>query len=102
MKVNFGKELKTLDGKSISFADRKVTKLKDICLDALLATFEDERNLAGEEKARRYVLATQIYSNSDTDLTIEDVALIKRLIGKGFAPIIVGQAFEILENREKE
>jgi len=65
-----------------------------------LATFEDERSLSGEEKVKRFVLATRIESNSnDMDFKVEDVAKIKQLIGKGYGPLVVGQAWEMLEGK---
>jgi len=103
MKVNFAQELKTLDGRSIKYADRGQMYLKDATLDALLATFQDEQNLPGEEKAKRYVLATRIYSNPEKlELKAEEVALIKKQIGRLFGPLVVGQAFAMLDGKEKE
>ena len=99
MKVDFHRELKTLDGRSIRFNDKERMTLKDVAIEALLAAFDDERQLNGTDKARRYVLSTRIYSSSNADLTTEEVAEIKKVIGKGFGPLIVGQAFDMLEGK---
>lgn len=101
MKIDFNQELKALDGTALPGPEGKnKTTLKDISCHGLLAAFDDERNLSGEEKCKRYVLATWIYANDDLDLTVEDIALIKKLIGKGFTAIVVGQAFEMLEGKK--
>ena len=96
MKINFNQPIKNITGEEI-----KDLTLKSVSVEALLATFSDEQSLLGEEKAKRYVLATRIYANSEElDLTVEEIAKIKQLIGKGYGPLVVGQAWEILEGRE--
>ena len=93
MKINFNQPIKNIRGEEI-----KDLMLKTVSVDALLATFPDEQSLSGEEKAKRYVLATRIYANpKELDLTVEEVAKIKQLIGKGYGPLIVGQAWDMLE-----
>ena len=98
MKINFDQALKALDGQPIMNETQQVT-LKTVTVNSLLALFQDEQNLSGEEKAKRYVLATRIYANPDIDLVAEEIALIKKLIGKMYAPLIVGQCFNILDSR---
>ena len=94
MKINFTAELKTLGGESL----QPPTTLKEVAVNALLAMLEDERHISGEDKAKRWLLATRIYSNPEgVDLAVEEVALIKNLIGKAYLPLIVGQAWQMLE-----
>ena len=96
MKINFNQPIKNIQGEEI-----KDLTLKTVSVEALLATFSDEQSLSGEEKAKRYLLATRIYANpEDIDLTVEEISKIKQLIGKGYGPLVVGQAWEILEGRE--
>jgi len=95
MKINFNQTIKNIKGEVV-----KDLTLKSVSIEALLATFEDERSLSGEEKVKRFVLATRIESNSnDMDFKVEDVAKIKQLIGKGYGPLVVGQAWEMLEGK---
>lgn len=94
MKINFNTELKTIDGKSLN----PPATLKDAVVNALLSLLDDERHIPGEEKAKRWILATRIYSNPENvELTVEEVAMIKSLVGKAYPPLIVGQAWKILE-----
>ena len=98
--MDFTKELTTIDGKVIPYSGKPKMTLMDISLDALLASLPDEQNLSGEEKAKRYVLATRIYTNpTSVDLKAEEITLIKKLVGRVFGPLVVGQAFEMLENK---
>ena len=55
MKINFNQPIKNIQGEEI-----KDLTLKTVSVEALLATFSDEQSLSGEEKAKRYVLATRI------------------------------------------
>lgn len=95
MKINFNQPIKNIKGEDI-----ENLTLKTISVEALLAAFDDERSsLTGEEKVKRYHLATQIHTNDEIDITVEDISLIKKLIGKGYGALIVGQAWEVLEGK---
>ncbi len=95
MKIDFDATLKTLDGEEIKNGD-KVVNLKTITVDALL-------NPNGKEqpkpmvKVERFKLAQKIHEGGEIDITVENAAMIKKLIGEGYAPLVVGQAYEILE-----
>ena len=81
-------------------AVRAVT-LKRVAISALDAIYENERNLEGEEKHKRGILADRIYlAKEPIDLTAEEISLIKKLIGKGFSPLIVSQSYKILEGKQ--
>ncbi len=70
--------------------------LAAVSVTALLADYKDEQPTA-DEKVRRWKLAQHIHGVSEITIAIEDVALIKKLIGIAYAPLIVGQAFAMLE-----
>lgn len=78
--------------------------MREVCIEALLSTYPDEAQLTGQEKFARYKLARSLEENlatvEDTPLTqvsSEDVVLLKGLIAKKYVPLVIGQAFEILE-----
>jgi len=99
MKIDFTKQLKDLDGKTIVEKDGAIT-LKSICINSLMANYQDEKNLSGEEKFKRYELAMKISENGkDVDLKAEDISLIKQLVGKAFTPLVVGQTYKMLEDK---
>lgn len=99
MKINFEQVLKELDGKIIQIPGEGVDlTLKIVASRSLSMIFNDEQ-ISGEEKAKRGLLAFRIYANSDIDLTVEEVALVKKLIGKAYGPLIVTQAWEMLEGK---
>jgi len=60
-------------------------------------------NMDGIEKARRYFLAIEIHTaKNQVELSVDDIKLIKDEIGRVYPPLIVGQAYEILDPpREK-
>jgi len=79
--------------------------LKAVATNVLLMTETDgtgrPKELKGEEKVERYVLAMKIY-NSDglVDLKVEEISLLKKLIGRAYGPLTVGQAWEVLDPHE--
>lgn len=99
MKKDFNVEIKNFNGESIKLEGDNVLTLKDVCVGALLANYEEEKNLSGEEKFKRSLLAEKVYlSDGEIDVAIEDITLMKKLVGKRYSAIIVGQSFKLLEN----
>jgi hypothetical protein len=99
MQVAVGTILNDLDGNPIDAAGKPAT-LAGVAITALLATYKGEENLSGEEKLSRFNIAMKIKNATDVacELTVEDVALVKKLIGKAYGPLVVGQAWKALES----
>ena len=89
MKVDFNKELISFNGEPIRENDKVIT-LAMICCNALINQTEEDARLPGEEKLRRFDLATVVYASKEpVNMKVEDISLIKTLIGKLYGPIIV-------------
>jgi hypothetical protein len=98
MLINFESGLTDFDGKVMPNASGQPATLKGIAIDALMASYQGEDKLSGEEKMNRFLLAEKIHKG-EFDLTVEEIAMLKTLIGKAFTPIVVGQAWRILEGK---
>lgn len=96
-----------LDGSPIPGPDTdekgqpKPMTLQDACIQALLGTYADEERLPGKDKVARFELSRRIYAATTVDLKSEEIAKIKELIGKAFTVLVVGQAWELLEQEPK-
>jgi len=98
MQLLLGKELLDLEGKAIPSQPGKLATVRGVCIEALLATYNDEAQLAGEEKLKRWELAVKIKNAVDpVEITVEETSLIKLLVGKAYSPLVVGQVWKILE-----
>lgn len=93
MKRDFSKEL-AFKGKPVKEGETVLT-LGGLAVSVLLMT--EEQNVPGDEKFKRFKLAERIADGGIQDVTVEDIALIKRRIGLTCQPIVVGPAFELLE-----
>lgn len=71
--------------------------LGGVSVAALLGSYADEQGLSGEEKFHRYQLAERIHAGSVQEVSAEEVALLKKLIGKNWPPAVLGPAYEALE-----
>lgn len=103
MIVLLGKELKDFEGTTIDSTPTDSTPVTagKIATNALLATFQDEPQLSGEDKLLRWELAVKIKNTPDPiELTAEEISLIKKLVGKAYSPMIVGQTWKILEGEK--
>ena len=92
MKIDFERPLFDLNGEILKDGDKPLV-LGIIVVNALMGVYPDEQNLDGSEKVRRYRLATSIYgAEGPLDVAAEDIAMCKKLVGKGFSTLVAGQA----------
>lgn len=71
--------------------------LGSVCIEALLANKPNE-NVSGPEKVSRFMLAASIRkAKGPIDLTVEDVAKIKELLGTFMTTLVCGAASLLLE-----
>ncbi len=97
MNLKFDVEILNLEGKPLVGPDQKPLTLKKAAVDALLALYPDEQTLSGEEKMKRYRIAKKITIGTEKDWTVEEIALVKKLIAKNYSSLLVGPAWELLE-----
>jgi hypothetical protein len=97
MIIDFTKVLKTMEGEPLKDGIEDLT-LKSVCVNGLLATMQNDQP-SGEEKLKRYLLATQINNDDEVDVSAEDISLIKKMVGMSFPTIVAGQAFMMLEGQ---
>ena len=97
MQIDFKRDLSDFSGNTLKEKDTPIN-LAVVAVNALMGVYPDEQNLEGTEKVRRYLLAQRIHgADGSLDIPVEDVALIKKLVGKGFPTLIAGQAIPMLE-----
>lgn len=101
MKVDFNAVVLDFWGEPLKMPPKKAGEqpsdatLGGLCIQVLLADIPGEQ-VAGEEKFKRYELASAIKKNIKT-ITAEQVALLKELIGKGYNTAAVGPLYKMLE-----
>ena len=98
MLVNVNQTLKTMDGQVMKDNDGQGSAIdatvRLAMVNAVLSPVEKE---SGIEKVKKYELAKKIYAADEVDLNEDEIKLIKDRVGEGFAPIVVGQIFELLK-----
>jgi len=105
MKVNLNTVITDFYGEVLprayfGFPSGVPTDLRYVVVTVLGTAFRDEVNLAPVEKIGRYKLAIKIMdANTEVDLVAEEVALIKKLVGKWTTPLVVGQVDCLLESK---
>jgi hypothetical protein len=98
MKIDFSQVLKEHTGGGMKQTGGKEFTLGHACVTALDALTEESGKIGGEEKHRRGALADKIYRTKEPiSLSVEDVALIKGIIGKIFGPHVVYEAWNLLD-----
>lgn len=82
-------------GEVLKDADSEVT-LGLVCCNALLVA--DAKTTKADDKVRKFKLAGQLSGVDSADVTAEDIVLLKSCINEAYQqPLIVGQAFALLE-----
>lgn len=91
---NLDAPILSLDGKPIAKdADGSgQAAMKDVIVFQLLNS--DIGKPSGVAKAARFALAMRLHKGGECDLTAEELALIKQLVGESYAPAIVGPVFQ--------
>lgn len=100
VEVNFGTVLTDMDGQPIKEGD-KVLTLGRAAMMALTFTLPNE-TISGDEKFKRGLLAQRVYTDKVVDLSVDDLAKIKDLVGKMMSPPVVVRAFPLLDPQAKK
>lgn len=100
MKVKINTTLKGVDGvKELPNPETKsALTLKDILISSLLTPDEKDDE---KKKFEKWEIFKKIRDAQDgeAELTIEEMALVKKGVGKFQPPLILGQCFELLEGK---
>ena len=102
MKINLTTQMKQADGiKPIANRDPEKNglpmTLKDVCINALLAPDQKETE---KDKYSDYELFQKLRDVKEIDLKSEEIVRIKKKIGLIYPALIMGQAFDLLENKK--
>lgn len=97
MKRDFSTDLIGLGDAKLVDEKGEALKLSAIAVNVLVGQYQDEQGLSGEDKFARYKLAERLNQGGVQEISAEEIALLKKLIGKAYGPIVVGPAYEALE-----
>lgn len=61
-----------------------------------------DANTDAVEKFNRYQFAQKLTNAGDVDLTIDEIAQIKKYVGQIYAPIVVGRVYDHFESTANE
>jgi hypothetical protein len=119
-KIDFSAVIKDLEDKPVSepiygdeidddgnkkVIDTKLMTLGSMSKSALLNLSENDKNVLGQEKFDRCIIAEKIQKsfkkNEPVNLTSEEITLIKKLIGDMFFPLYVMKAWRLLEKEDE-
>lgn len=88
--------MRSLDGEiHLKDNEEKEMTLGSCLIAACLAG--DQQDVGATEKYRRWKLAEKIQLCHPCEISIEDVAYLKTLVGKVFSPLVMGQIWDILD-----
>jgi len=93
MKIKTNTQIIGIDDKPLN----PVITLKDVIERCLLAPEKDEDT---KKKMEKYELYKKVHKGN-TDFVTEEIALMKKLIGKFEYQLIMGQCFDIIEENNK-
>jgi hypothetical protein len=97
VKIDVKQVIRDLQGEPLKNPKGEDTTLRWAFTEALLASSQGDENLSGEEKYNRYKLAKKVNASDEVELSVEEAAQIKKLLPKGFTPVLVGPVFDMIE-----
>ena len=99
MVIDFTQKLTNIVTKKVFVNDDKTDlTLMNVACNALFANIEEEK-IDGQEKLKRYELASKIIKNPKFDLMAEEIVKIKELTAKVYGTMVVGIVYKILEGK---
>ena len=97
MKYDTHTPLLEIDGKT-QLNDGKGTQLTFAHIARMVLVQNDEKE--GEAKYKHYMLATKIeQANGSVELSAEEVASLKKLVGQMMPVVVVGRMWDLLDQR---
>lgn len=103
MEIDFSQKICNLKGEALKDPQNKMAEitLGDVCINALLAPTQEK--IDGKEKLNRWRHARRIEKGGKMTFNVDTIAKLKKLINAAYpSPIIVGQAWIMLDSAEKE
>jgi len=102
MKINLNVKLVDEIGNPLMHADGKPLTMKRALIISLNNIFEDEKDISGEAKFARGMLAMRIHKEEAPDFKIDECSEIKECVGKSFSPWVIAQIWPVLEGPEEQ
>lgn len=103
MKVDFDQKLRFLNGQDLKIKngdEEVILTLKVACIEALLQNHPDDQESRAPGKAMAaYNLAMVVNKGGVQEVTSEDISMLKAKVEKHFAPLIIGQVWDLLEGK---
>ena len=100
MKIDILQKILSVDGiKALSNQETKCDlTLKEVCITAVLQPGKDDTE---KQKYAAYELFVKIRDckTNELELSTEEIVQIKKKIGLIYVPLILGQAFDLLEGK---
>lgn len=99
MKVNIDAKLEGINTETILKPENNLPlTLKDVCITSLLQPMNEDDE---KKKLEKWEIYKKIKDSKDVaELSIEELGIIKKSIGKLQPPLILGQCFELLEGKK--
>lgn len=97
MKIDLMHTFNGVDGEPLVENGKPLTVGK-IITNAIMGSYEQDKTLTGEHKADLFSLWFDKVKDKDkTDFTSKEVELIRKRVGYGYSPIVVGQIYKLIE-----
>lgn len=100
MKLDFSKPIRDLKNEPIVENGAAVT-LGSVACKVLEMLMPDEQNLPSDKKVKRFELALIAAQGNEQEVTPQQFTEIHELIGKAYPPLVVGRAYEIMDEAAK-
>ena len=108
MKLDVTRQLENLDGSPLiqpgtrcttcgHVTDPEPVTLRGVLTTSLITQTREQKQVTGDEKAKRWALAIRIEQQDAPELTLEEMALVKRLVGEIQPTLTAGQVWAMLE-----
>lgn len=97
MNVDFNEHILDLKGLPLKGEGEADLTLGEACVQGLLAVDRVDEKLSSEEKVKIFKLANKLSPGGEIDMSIDDLAYVKKCVGRTMVTIVVGRVDEIFD-----
>lgn len=96
-RINLDKPILNLKGTEPLKRDKDEVVTAQMVVSESLVLHDPQEKVEAADKAKRFLLAMRVLKEPEPELKVDDIVLIKKVVGLYHGPLIVGQVFDMLE-----
>jgi hypothetical protein len=97
MRIDFEQVIRDLKEQPLKNGEDGPLTLGGVTCTTMIGVLPEDQNIAPEEKVKMFRLAQLATKGGEQEVKTEDLAMLKKRVGKMFGALVVGRVFDLIE-----